>query len=249
LSFEPFVIECWAGGQLSAIGFATLALAIWSVRRGRDALAGAALGFCLYKPTLLVLLLPMLLVGRRWKTLAAFAGVSLFLALVSFVAAGRQACADYLGVLREYVNATAHGAAIFPKWKFVNVSAWMGWKLMLLVSSPALALLTRAWCKRDGDAALLWACTLVWTLVVNLHVGIYDVVLAIPCVLLLAERRLWRELKWTIALLYVTPWFSQQLARATGVQMLSLVLAGLGVIALREIALAGVRGFSLESHQ
>src|SRR5207248_8813631 len=58
LSFEPFIMECWMRGQLSAFGFLCIALAYFWQERGRPTAAGVALGFCLYKPTLLVLLFP-----------------------------------------------------------------------------------------------------------------------------------------------------------------------------------------------
>src|SRR5262249_53073985 len=72
LSFEPFVMETWLGGQLSAFGFCCLALAWAYERRGRPIASGLALGLCLYKPTLLVLVLPMMVVARRFRMLFGF---------------------------------------------------------------------------------------------------------------------------------------------------------------------------------
>jgi hypothetical protein len=43
LSFEPFLMECWMGCQLSAFGFCCLALAYYLIETGRPTAAGAAL--------------------------------------------------------------------------------------------------------------------------------------------------------------------------------------------------------------
>lgn len=68
LSFMPFLVECLAGGQTSAVGFFSLALAIQQERRGHHVLSGLALSLCAYKPTLLLLVVPMLIITRRYST-------------------------------------------------------------------------------------------------------------------------------------------------------------------------------------
>src|SRR5437763_12599852 len=83
LAFEPFIMECWLGGQLSAFGFFCVALALRLDLAGRPFRSGLVLGLCFYKPTLLVLLLPMLVVGRRFRTLAGMAATGLALLGVS----------------------------------------------------------------------------------------------------------------------------------------------------------------------
>jgi hypothetical protein len=72
LAFQPFF---WliSTGQLSAIGFFALALAFREEEQRRPILSGLALALCTYKPTLLLLFLPMLLITRRYKTLIGVA--------------------------------------------------------------------------------------------------------------------------------------------------------------------------------
>jgi hypothetical protein len=95
LSFEPFLIEAWAGGQLSVVGFFSIALALFCEQRRLPILAGVALALCLYKPTLLVLVLPLLLIGRRFKMLSGFCLCGLVLAGISVLSVGKQPCLDY----------------------------------------------------------------------------------------------------------------------------------------------------------
>jgi hypothetical protein len=72
LAFEPFLMECLLGGQLSAFGCFWIAAALTCQHEKRPLATGLALGFLCYKPTLLVLLLPLLLFARHWRTLAGF---------------------------------------------------------------------------------------------------------------------------------------------------------------------------------
>jgi hypothetical protein len=62
LASPPFIIGTLISGQLSAIGFFAFALALREEERKRPLFSGLALSICLYKPTLLLLFLPMLLV-------------------------------------------------------------------------------------------------------------------------------------------------------------------------------------------
>ena len=41
LSFEPFIMECWMGGQLSAFGFCCVALALYCLENGRPVAGGS----------------------------------------------------------------------------------------------------------------------------------------------------------------------------------------------------------------
>ena len=77
LGFFPFAIETLVNGQLSTIGFFALALAFLFDDSGRPFASGLALAVCAYKPTLLLLLVPMLIVTRRFKVLTgAVSGVA-----------------------------------------------------------------------------------------------------------------------------------------------------------------------------
>jgi hypothetical protein len=207
LSFQPFVMECWLGGQLSAVGFFWIAAAIALERARRPVASGLALGFCLYKPTLLLLVLPMLLVARRWRTLGGFALMALGLAIVSLLGAGRHNCFAYADVLRGFTQTTTGGSQTLTAgrlelrlWKYVDLNAFfqsllrsqtvLNWWLMFAVGIVPLVFLIRAWWRlhRSGETCrnLVWAATLTWSLVLNLYVAVYDTILGFLAALLTA---------------------------------------------------------------
>jgi hypothetical protein len=252
LSFEPFIMECWLGGQLSAFGLFCIALAWYWQQAQRPLSAGVALGFCLYKPTLLVLLLPLLVIARRWRMLAGFGVAALGLAGVSVLTLGWRGCLDYVGILLGFARLTG-GESVLRTWKYVDLNAFfhlllgdhplVGRLLVLVIVGPALGLLAVAWWRLDdrSDAYrnLVWASTLTWTVVANLYVGVYDSVLVVPAALLAAEALLRREgdagpalplgLQVWLILLYSVPWVSQHLARWGGFQPYTLVLLAFAV--------------------
>ncbi len=268
LSFEPFLMEAWVGGQLSAVGFFWIALALFCEDRQRPILAGAALAVCLYKPTLLLLIVPLLLMGRRFKTLASFCLSGILLAGGGVLWAGQQPWREYVKMLIVHLQDATQSAAVFRDWKFVDVVSFvrlltgggsaLGQIAILIVCLAAFLWLAVAWWKSKsaeaGTQRLLWATTLTGTLVVNVYVGIYDVVLVVISALLTANalyRRAGNDatpfppvFKVWLALLYVVPWFSQELARVTHFQLYTVVLAG---FAAYQFGLAGVSRFRLES--
>jgi hypothetical protein len=116
--------------------------------------------------------------------------------------------------------------------------------LMLIVGVAAVAALGRAWWRSDGSAEglaskELWAATLCFALVVNAYAPIYDSVLAVAAVALVAANRAARPAKdreafaaW-LTVLYMIPWLTQSFAEFVHLQLLTVVLAGFGIWALR----------------
>ncbi len=255
LAFSPFAIECCAGGQLSAVGFFALALCTrWRVRY--PIAAGAALALCLYKPTLLVLLAPMLIAGRRFRMLLGFAPAAAALAALSLAAVGYDGCLAYVRTLRLFAEFTARDPSPLPLFKFVDIRTFF--RLLfgghpassagaaLILTGAAFVYLAVRWARsRPGTRtdALLWAATIAWTLVFNLYVPIYDTVLIVISALAMAgavyaPRREGTEsergafLGWMLVL-YVAAWVTQPLASFARFQVLTLVLAAIGALALR----------------
>lgn len=267
LSFEPFIMECWLGGQLSSFGLFCVALAWYWQQARRPTAAGLALGFCLYKPTLLVLLVPMLVVARRWRMLAGFAITALTLAGISVLALGWQGCLDYARLLFGFARTTA-GGGVLRTWKYVDLNSFLhlllgdhgglSRVLLLALAGPPLGLLAAAWWRLDRgcDAYrnLVWASTLSWTLVANLYVGVYDTLLVVPAALLGAGTLLRDQggarpvlppgFQVLLFLLYVSPWVSQHLANWAGFQLYTLVLLAFACYLqaqARSVALTGER--------
>lgn len=245
LSFEPFLFECWLGGQLSAVGFFGFALAYYLIEERRPFAAGLALGICFYKPTLLVLVLPGLLFARQWRVLAGMTVTGLVLGFLSLLTVGWETCRGYLDVLLAFRQSTSSGTGLeIRTWKYVDLNnngrllfgntPWNLWIVTALAAVPLVWLL-RSWWRRpvlsDDRRRLLWAATLVLTPVLNLYVGVYDSILVVQAAIILADVCLLRgrsltDSGWAYVILAVaaTPWFSQNLAQLVHVQLFSWAL-------------------------
>ena len=252
VSFMPFLVECLAGGQTSAVGFFALATAIALERRGRPILSGAALALCAYKPTLLVLIVPMLLLTRRTRTIAGMAIGGLGLGLLSFAAVGWEGCARYVRMLLFFADHSTSNATGLKSWKYVDVNSFarllfphssLRWLLVGAAVAAILPWLIRAWLRadrsRESAQRLAWAATITWTLVLNIYLGIYDVTMLVIAAFLATDVLL-RDAaparasmpdghRWMLLALYVVPWVTQPLAKATGLQLLTLLLAAFGL--------------------
>jgi glycosyl transferase family 87 len=252
LSFMPFLVECLAGGQTSAVGFFFLAFVIFAERRGQYFLCGLALSVCAYKPTLLLLILPMLLTTRRYSTLLSFVAGCGGLAFISLLTVGWQGCVAFIKTLLYFTNASASAASGLRSWKYVDINSffrtllgnysYLRWTMTGAVFLIFLTLLVRPWwqadTKRRTNEGLVWALTLTWTLVLNLYVGIYDASLVVLSVLLTTDMLYRRAAnsefalspvyKLLLLLLYLVPWITQPIARITGLQLYTLVLALFG---------------------
>jgi hypothetical protein len=127
--------------------------------------------------------------------------------------------------------------------------------LLVMLGGVPFALLARLWwlSERYDDEfqRLLWATTLSWIPVLNLYVGIYDSILIVQSALITAWVVCRRSqtltpltnsgLAYVLLAIYVSPWFSQNLAKATGIPLYTLVLIGLGTLQLRYLY-----GFEME---
>ena len=257
VSFMPFLAECLAGGQTSAWGFFFLALAINGERRNQ-VLSGAALSLCSYKPTLLLLIVPMLLVSRRFMTFLGFIIGNGLLIVASLLAVGWQGCIGYLKALLYFTNASTSVALGLRSWKYVDVNSFfrlllvnhanLRWVMTVSAFLLVVPLLIKAWYRPEPEGAngpaRIWALTLTWTPVLNLYMGIYDSCLLVLAALLASDLflrtargdkpTLAPAQKYILLLLYITPWITQPLARATGLQIYTLVIALFGYYQILE---------------
>ncbi|HEV2950308.1 MAG TPA: glycosyltransferase family 87 protein [Gemmataceae bacterium] len=256
LTFEPFLMESWLGGQLSGLAFLCLALAFLWEQEGKPLLSGLALGLILYKPTLVILLLPMLVVTIRWRTLLGVCFTALFLSLISLIAVGKNICLSYVDALQGFTGTTTGTGMVRKDWKFIDLNFFfrnlfgeptlLGRILVLAIVAAMLIFLFISWWNMDRGGErkrwLVWAGTVTSTMVVNVYMGIYDLILIIPAVLWTAEvfyrhpnrmASYFPTFKLLAFLVIVLSWITQPLARVTGVQIITLVLLALAAFQLR----------------
>jgi Glycosyltransferase family 87 len=272
-SFCPFILETVVGGQYSVLALLCVALSMELERRGRPISAGAALALCLYKPTLLVLIIPMLLLTGRWRMLLGGALMTIALGAISWWAVGTQGLLDYQQLLAHYAAVRRDAPETFDHWKYVDFTIFLQriiphppaalWCVLAGFGCAAAGVMARlAWqagreratTASGGEPTasvpglqLAWAAALACTPILSPHCAIYDTIFVIPAVMLtanfLATRRgrstdtytadatnwLTTPFAALVVLLYLTPWYTQPLAKLCHVQMLTLVLAALGI--------------------
>lgn len=204
LSFEPFLFETWANGQVSTIPFLAVCLSLWLHKHDRAFLGGMALAVCFYKPTQPLLIVLVLLLGRRWRSLSGMACAGGALAAVTALLFGLEMLIEYPTTLLNYRDWISTDVLELPRAKYVDVkssSHLLGapWEIPALVCFGSLAVLmtarlTALW-RRASDgwnpaSQHAWAVTLLAAPVLNFYFAVYDAIIIIPGLLLAID--LWQ---------------------------------------------------------
>ncbi|HEX6773709.1 MAG TPA: glycosyltransferase family 87 protein [Acidobacteriaceae bacterium] len=264
LAFYPFLFGTLLNGQLASIAAGAVGVAMYQENRGRWFWSGLALSLLCYKPTLLVLLVPMLLLTRRFKTALGFVAGAGILVVGTTLVAGTHIWALYADMLRHFGSVTgAGGSSRLQLWKYLDLTscfaAISGNKsanamsilgaVMIVIEIALAALLWRS--ADAGRAAqwLAWAATFTSTLLLNVYVPIYDSVLVVIAIILtigaLREMAWERARSWvalTAVLILVFSWKTETIAHEHGIQLLTVLLLALG--ALQWILLGRVIGMN-----
>jgi hypothetical protein len=255
LAYWPFM-HFLSTGQIAMIGFFAVALAFSEELRDRHLLSGLALSICLYKPTLLLLFLPMLLLTRRYRNLIGFLLGALIQAVAATAVEGPAIWPGYFRLLLSFGSAatartqqafTIHSTyyvdlvsffAIFPG----GHSRPARIILVTLAASVAFALI-RIWWKARGKEGnirtLIWATTICWTAVLNTYVGVWDttpmilsIVATIMVVRTFADKGLSRLVTMLGISILACSYVSVAIAEAAGIQILTILFAALGILQL-----------------
>jgi hypothetical protein len=251
LSLRPVAADSLARGQVAALTFFCIGTAVWCQRRRQDYWAGVALSLCLSKPTLLGLLLPMLIVGRRLRILVGFGAGAAALAAVSLAVVGWRGCADYVAMLRHFGTMATGSRNAFLLSDYVDINSFVRmasggggqWALAVVavVTAGILPWLIKLWRAggREGDAkwGLTWAATLTWTMLLNVYVAPYDTSIVVLGMVLTAgalhrssQGAMPGALQILFVLLYVVPWLPPVPIGVNRIlNLYTLALVGLGI--------------------
>jgi hypothetical protein len=260
LGFHPFIIGTMINGQLSAVGFLSLALTIREERRSRSFLSGLALSLCAYKPTLLVLILPMLLVTRRLRALAGFTTGVLALILFATAIEGARVWSGYFDLLRYfsglhpwlrlrmYIDFRAFASLLS------RTHSWIAFIVVGSHASWAAVRLVRMWLRSVGAGssagAAVWGTTITLTLLLNVYVPIYDSILLVLSTIMtghLTKKFAGRWFEALCLLVFVSSWFTVQLAARTGIQLVTIFVAALSVIQMKASEIAIGPKFAMQA--
>lgn len=214
--------------------------------QGKEWRAGLWLGGLLLKPQLLVLFLPGLLVGRRFRALGGFAGAAGGVLVLSLPLVGLPGLMDLGSLLRRY---SAGLATTSPEWMMnwralaLNLSALvpapLAWGLALAglagTAGAALWLWLRPGGPDSAQGALVWLGTYAATGAVTWHAHIHMALpLLAPLLFLHREERLSRAALslWAflpaIVFFVASPFLPGRASNLAGLSTLALNLALLG---------------------
>jgi Glycosyltransferase family 87 len=246
----PFFWGVLVSGQLTSLAVCSVGLAILQERHGRSYLSGLALSIMAYKPTLLLFVIPMLFLTRRFKALAGFMTGGAMLMLVATTFMGAQIWPTYLHFLSLFDREVGlSGHRVFELWKFIEIGSCLQavagshfeavsiikFAVTVPITTGLAVLLWKSAAGGRAAQSLAWAATLTWTLLLNVYVPLYDAVLvgiAVVLTLGAAKDLEWRAAKlWTTALsfsMFAISWVTCDIAKSYGIQLISVSLAALG---------------------
>ena len=121
VSFAPLLLEGWVGGQTTVLVFFCVALAVYLRQWNRPVAAGVVLAVLSFKPTLLLLLVPMLIVTRSFRVLLGMALGGLGFFVISIWAVGWDGCVQFVRFLVKYAEATNTAPEALKPWKYVDL--------------------------------------------------------------------------------------------------------------------------------
>lgn len=187
-------------GQNSALVLLGLCGLYVALRKGSERWAGAALLLVALKPQALPVVGLLLLVERRWKTLAIFAGLLTALSLAAMTVLGPGWPLQYAGLLlgvAGWDNPEAINPAIMHNWRGFTTNLFGSWAqalvspLFILLTIISIAAALWAWTRptptthnsqlitHNSRSDLGWALAGIVSVLVSLHLNPHDLTLLI----------------------------------------------------------------------
>lgn len=187
-------------GQDSIILLTLLAGALWYIDRDRDLIAGLLMGVGVFKFQIVIPIVLLMLVWRRWRVAAGFAVSAAAAALISFWLVGFQGMHEYtetLAAMTVHLNSRAdilhYGAVPTAMLNLRGLTtALLGGTLshfgnLLVIFTASIAVLAIAAWQRASFPLAIMASSLV-----SYHFLVHDAsILIIPLVSALCSKRVW----------------------------------------------------------
>lgn len=186
-------------GQMNLLLVISLGEFMLTLVRGQEKRSGLWLGVMLMKPNTLILLLPGLLISRRWRILlgfgagaAAVLGASLLLGGVQGLLGSSSLAARFAGPLIQTVPGMMNWRGLAVNLESL-LPAWIAWGVaaagMILTAGVVLYL----WLRHPGDSPTRWVllilATFTGSLAITWHAHFYLLMLLIPLLTYLDGRR------------------------------------------------------------
>ena len=219
------VLELVGGGQDTTLVLLAIVLGIRLLNAGCDLGAGGVLALGCIKPQLLFLVPALLLCQRRFRALSAFFSLGMALVAVSMFMVGPDVFHSWLELPHSQPYATA--VQQDQAWKAVSASAWLtavappigGSSMQWATTAVGLAFCIPGIVavRSRGVVGLTdWALVLAVTVVASPHFMAYDLVLAIPVLMGLAECAWTAVTRVSLAVTFVLLWLIAPLHALVG---------------------------------
>jgi len=179
LSLPAVMALC--AGQDTPFLLVGLGVSILLGRRNQDFLAGLILSLCAIKFHLFLFLPLLWLVTKRWRILGGAACGTAVLTALGVLLTGADSIRQYVNVLRDpFINPNASGMPNLHG--LIAILQWPAWTELLLVG---ILLLAFVWMTQKTDNyELLFAASLVCSLLVSYHSGFMDDLILLPVMVL-----------------------------------------------------------------
>jgi hypothetical protein len=191
---SPALWQLVLHGQNSVVAMVSLTAGGILLRQRRDLLAGAALGILFYKPQLALTIGAVLVLTGRWRVILAMAAVTLVQIGAAWAVFGTPTLVAYAAMIRRLPSLTyllepklylMHSfKAFFAMLPGVKAHAVA---LSLALSAVAIARIVRCWRLALDDRASL-AAMLIGTILISPHTSVYDLVIVVPALMLIADE-------------------------------------------------------------
>jgi hypothetical protein len=237
---SPALWQLVLHGQNSIVAMISLTVGGMLLCTRRDAFAGAMLGVLFYKPQLALTMGAVLVLTGRWRAVAAMGGTALLQLTVAWAAFGGETIMAYARMIEQLPSLTY---LIEPKLYLIHsfkafFSLLPGIRpfsipLSVLASLAALVLIVRYW-RTAGDERVGLAAALVGTVLISPHTSVYDLVIVMPALMIIANSWLaaggaesgWNARWAVLAAAYVLP-ICPTASQFIFVQPMVICLAGL----------------------
>jgi glycosyl transferase family 87 len=202
IAFFPVVIGILQGQDVILLEL-LFVLAVVSLDRGNDAMAGAFLAAGLFLPHLIMPVV-VLFAARRWRVLLGFVPVTLFLGGLSVAIMGWRGPFDYLRFVLHVEKSTAvsYGPQVAPNLRGLiadlpGLNATSPWTAVLIFAASAVVFLVALRRIRNGRNSMMFLSSLaaVTAILISFHALSYDLTLLLPAALWLLSGAMGGELE------------------------------------------------------
>jgi hypothetical protein len=187
------VLANLALGQVNVLLVVFLGEFTLAFLRGRLYFSGAWAGFLLLKPHLLILVLPGLLIARRWRTLPGIVASLIVLLAASFFLAGADGMSAWWNVIRSFSepsfislpNMMNSRALAFNLARFIP--GWAAWLAVIALMVAIILSVLYLWARSQlpWQFICLMLATLAGTFVLSWHANLYLWICLVPYLLVL----------------------------------------------------------------